>query len=57
MYYEEIPSEELFNAGAIVMSRRSRWTVAANMLRRPYFGTRLDRELKDAKDRARSDRH
>ena len=38
------------------MSKKRRQQVISNMLRRPYYGTRQDKELKDAKDRARADR-
>ena len=34
------------------MNKKRRQIVIANMLRRPYYGTRLDKDLKDAKDRA-----
>ncbi len=38
------------------MNRKQRRLLQETMLRRPYYGTKQDKELKDAKDRARADR-
>lgn len=40
----------------VFMCRKSRRIVNEYMERRPYYGTKQDKELKDAKDRARADR-
>ena len=40
----------------VYMSKKSRREVNEYMMRRPYYGTKLDKELKDAKDRARAHR-
>lgn len=43
--------------GPVYMCKKSRRIVNEYMMRRPYYGTKQDKELKDAKDRARADRH
>ncbi len=40
----------------VFMCKKSRRIVNEYMMRRPYYGTKQDKELKDAKDRARADR-
>ena len=54
MYYQETDPEEMFCHSVVILSKKSRRSVTENKLRRPYYGTRLDRELKDAKDRAKA---
>lgn len=46
--------DEVFSNKFMQMSKKSRRCVVENMSRRPYYGTKLDKELKDAKDRARA---
>ncbi len=48
-----IPPDEAFDIIMSNMSRKSRRIVVANMQRKPYEGTKLDKELKDAKNRTR----
>lgn len=48
-----IPPDEAFDIVMSNMSRKSRRIVVANMQRKPYEGTRLDKELRDAKNRTR----
>ena len=48
-----IPHDEAFDIIMSNMSRKSRRIVVANMQRKPYEGTRLGRELKNAKNRTR----
>lgn len=43
--------------GPVFMCKKSRRIVNEYTMRRPYYGTKQDKELKDAKDRARADRH
>ena len=46
--------EQYFDSIFADMNRKRRRIVSTNMQRRPYWGTRQDKELKDAKDRARA---
>lgn len=48
-----IPPDEAFDIIMSNMSRKSRRIVVANMQHKPYEGTRLGRELKNAKNRTR----
>lgn len=50
-----IPPDEAFDIIMSTMSRKSRRIVVANMQRKPYQGTKLEKELRDAKNRARAD--
>ena len=52
----DLDDEEIYVNSMNAMSKKSRRSVIETMLRRPYYGTKLDRELKDAKDRARANR-
>lgn len=54
MYYQETDPKEMFCHSVVILSKKSRRSVTENKLRRPYYGTRLGRELKDAKDRAKA---
>lgn len=51
-----IPPDEVFIPTEMTMNKRRKRIVTDNVLRRPYYGTKQDKELKDAKDRARADR-
>lgn len=53
---KKAPPEEMFFQPLPFMTKKSIRIVTETMLRRPYYGTKLDRELKYAKDRARANR-
>ncbi len=55
MSKRKVPPEDFFAHTKVYLCKRSRQIVTEQMLRRPYYGTRQDKELKNAKDRARAD--
>lgn len=54
----EMPEREnwFLDPSSNPMNSKSRHEVESHKLRRPYYGTKLDKELQDAKNRARTDR-
>lgn len=49
-------SEGLFNYVNVPMNKRRHREIKSYAIRRPYYGTKLDKELKNAKDRATAHR-
>lgn len=52
-----VVDDEWFKDAMECAGRKRREMVNGMMMRRPYYGTKLDKELKNAKDRARSNRY
>lgn len=52
----EEEDEGFYENAMNALPKKSRRTVIETMHRRPYYGTKLDRELHDAKNRARANR-
>ena len=55
MSHMGIPPDEVFILTEMTMNKRRKRIVESNLHRRPYYGTKQDKELKDAKNRARAD--
>lgn len=56
MIDSDVPQEESFEHIEESMNKRRKRHIQECAMRRPYYGTSLDKELKDAKNRARAHR-